>query len=98
MKIEYTLHGIRFEWESHKASVILQKHSLAFETACEAFHDPFVQVVAEEVVEDEIREAVIGMTVDWRLVYVVYVFREEVVRIISARLVTKAEQKHYEEQ
>jgi uncharacterized DUF497 family protein len=38
------------------------------------------------------------MTVDWRLVYVVYVFREEVVRIISARLVTKAEQKDYEEQ
>jgi uncharacterized DUF497 family protein len=54
MKIEYTLHGIHFEWDSHKASVNLRKHGLAFETACEAFHDPFVQVVAEEVVEDEI--------------------------------------------
>ena len=52
----------------------------------------------EEIVDDEEREAVIGMTVDWRLLYVVYVIREEVVRIISARLVTKAERKEYEEQ
>jgi uncharacterized DUF497 family protein len=49
-------------------------------------------------VEDEEREAVIGMTMDWRLVYVVYAMREEVVRIISARLVTNAERKSYEEQ
>jgi uncharacterized DUF497 family protein len=57
-----------------------------------------VQVVDEEVVDAEVREAAIGMTVDWRLVYVVYVFREEVVRIISARLVTKVERRQYEEQ
>jgi uncharacterized DUF497 family protein len=62
------------------------------------FQDPFVQVVDEETVDDEEREAVIGMTVDWRLLYVVYVIRKEVVRIISARLVTKAERKSYEEQ
>jgi uncharacterized DUF497 family protein len=98
MNIEYTLHGIHFEWDSQKASTNLQKHGISFETACEVFHDPFVQMVDEEVVDYEVREAVIGMTVDWRLVYVVYVFREEVVRIISARLVTKVERKRYEEQ
>lgn len=98
MKIEYTLHDIHFEWDSQKASANLQKHGIAFETACEVFHDPFVQVVDEETVDEEVREAVIGMTVDWRLLYVVYVFREETVRIISARLVTKAEKKHYENQ
>jgi uncharacterized DUF497 family protein len=43
-----------------------------------------VTVVDEEEVEGELREAAIGMTVDWRLLYVVYVFREDVVRIISA--------------
>jgi uncharacterized DUF497 family protein len=98
MNIEYTLHGIHFEWDSQKASTNLQKHGVSFETACQVFHDPFVQVFDEEVVEAEVREAAIGMTVDWRLMYVVYVFREEVVRIISARLVTKIERRQYEEQ
>ena len=65
MNVKYKLHGILFEWDSHKASTNLEKHSISFETAGEIFHDPFVQVVDEEIVEDEIREAVIGMTVDW---------------------------------
>jgi len=98
MKIEFTLYGIKFEWDSQKATANLKKHGISFEMACEIFHDPFVQAVDEEVVDDELREAAIGMIVDWRLVYVVYVFREEVIRIISARLVTKVERKQYEEQ
>lgn len=57
-----------------------------------------MQVLDEEVIDGEVREAAIGMTVDWRLVSVVYVFREEVVRIISARVVTKVERRQYEEQ
>ncbi len=60
--------------------------------------DPFVQVVDKAVVEDELRESAIGMTEDWQLLYVVYVFREEAVRLISARVVTKPERKRYEEQ
>jgi len=98
MNVKYKLHGILFEWDSKKASTNLKDHGISFETAGEVFHDPFVQVVDEEIVDDEEREAVIGMTVDWRLLYVVYVIRQEVVRIISARLVTKAERKSYEEQ
>ena len=98
MNVKYKLHGILFEWDSKKASANLKDHGISFETASEVFLDPFVQVVDEEIVDDEDREAVVGMTVDWRLVYVIYVFREEVVRIISARLVTKVERKRYEEQ
>ncbi len=98
MNVKYKLHGINFEWDSYKAAANLEKHGISFETASEVFHDPFVQVVDEEVVDDEVRQTVIGMTVDWRLLYVVFVTREEVVRIISARLVTKAERRIYEEQ
>lgn len=98
MNVRYKLHGTLFEWDSKKASTNLQDHGISFETASEIFHDPFVQVVDEEIVDAEEREAVIGMTMDWRLLYVVYVIREEVVRVISARLVTKAERKDYEEQ
>lgn len=98
MNVKHKLHGIIFEWDSHKASANLEKHGISFETASEVFHDPFVQVVDEEVVDDEEREAVIGMTADWRFLYVVYVWRGEVVRIISARLVTNAERRSYEKQ
>jgi uncharacterized DUF497 family protein len=98
MNVNYTLHGIEFEWDSHKATSNLRRRRISFETACEVFHDPFVMVVNEEDVEGELRETVIGMTIDWRLLYVVYVMREDVVRIISARVVTATERKRYEEQ
>jgi uncharacterized DUF497 family protein len=98
MNVKYTLHNLEFEWDSYKASANLHKHRVSFETGSEIFHDPFVTVVDEEEVEGELREAAIGMTVDWRLLYVVYVFREDVVRIISARPVTTAERKQYEAQ
>ena len=98
MNISYTLHGLTFEWDSRKATTNLLKHRISFETACEVFHDPFVTVVNEEDVDGELRESAIGMTLEWRLLYVVYVFREDVVRIVSAKLVTVTERKQYEEQ
>jgi uncharacterized DUF497 family protein len=76
----------------------LQKHGISFETACEAFLDPFVQSIDVEEVDEELREAIIGMTISWKLLYVVYTIRNgEIFRIISARSVTKMEMKKYEE-
>ena len=98
MLIEYELQGIQFEWDSHKADINFQKHGVSLETASEAFLDPFVQSTDTEEIDDEFREAIIGMTVAWKLLYVVYTIRnEERFRIISARPVTKGERKKYEE-
>jgi uncharacterized DUF497 family protein len=98
MLIEYEVQGIQFEWDSHKADINLQKHGVSFETASEAFLDPFVQSTDIEEIDNEFREAIIGMTVAWKLLYVVYTIRnEERFRIISARPVTKGERKKYEE-
>ena len=66
--------------------------------ACEAFFDPFVCYLDEEVVDGELRETVIGLTTTWQLLYVVYVLRDDIIRIVSARLVTKAEREIYENQ
>jgi uncharacterized DUF497 family protein len=96
MSISYTLHDIIFAWDSRKASVNFRKHGISFETACEAFFDPFLRVVDTGVVEGEPREAIIGITVNWHLLYVVYVLEEDIVRLISARTATKAERKLYE--
>ena len=98
MNVTYTLHDVTFEWNSQKTDENLRKHNVSFETACEAFFDPFVLWLDEEVVEGEVRETIIGMTVNWRLLYIVYVMRDDTIRLISARKVTKAERKRYEDQ
>lgn len=95
--ISYIVQGILFEWDSRKAAENLRKHGLSLETACEAFFDPFLYVVdEEEYVGDELREKVIGMTRNWRLIYVVFVMREDRIRLISARDATAVDRVLYE--
>lgn len=96
--VKYTLHNIIFEWDSQKAAANLRKHNITFEVACEAFFDPFVCYLSDEMIDGELRETIIGLTPNWQLLYVVYVIRGELIRIISARLVTNAERETYENQ
>ena len=70
--ITHIVQAIFFEWDIRKALINVRKHRLSFELACEAFFDPFLHIVdEEEYVDDELREKIIGMTADWRLLYVV---------------------------
>ncbi|MFZ5821334.1 MAG: BrnT family toxin [Chloroflexota bacterium] len=98
MNVKYALHNIVFEWDSQKAATNIRKHSITFELACEAFFDPFVRYLDDEVVDGELRETIIGLATNWQLLYVVYVMREDVIRVISARLITSAERETYENQ
>jgi hypothetical protein len=99
MEIEYSLHGILFEWDSNKFETNLQKHGIAFEDAREVFFDPFLRMMEPEIYNGQIRETIVGMTRNWRLIYVVYtILKGDIFRIISARPVTKHERKEYEDQ
>jgi len=98
MKVKYSLHNIAFEWDSQKAAANLRKHGISFELACEAFFDPFVYYLDDETIDGELRETVIGLSSSWQLLYVVYVMRDEIIRIVSARLVTNVERGTYENQ
>jgi len=98
MKVKYTFHDVIFEWDSKKAAVNLRKHNVTFELACESFFDPFVCYLDDEIVGTELRERIVGLTTAWVLLYIVYVMRDESIRIISARTVTKAEREIYENQ
>ena len=98
MNVRYALHAVDFEWDETKAAKNWQKHGIDLETACQAFFDPFVCYVDEQVVGSELRERLVGLTTSWLLLLVAYVLRDDVIRIISARLVTKAERKIYENQ
>ena len=81
-----------------KKRLNIRKHSITFELACEAFFDPFVCYLSDETVDGELRETIVGMATNWQLLYVVYVMRGDIIRIISARLVTNAERETYENQ
>jgi uncharacterized protein len=96
-KVVYKRNDIRFVWDRGKAESNLRKHGVSFETACEIFFDPFVSLLRSEMIGGEEREAAIGMTESWSLLVVVYTFREEAIRVISARPATSAERNRYED-
>jgi uncharacterized protein len=81
---------------SAKGRANLLKHGVAFEEACEVFFDPFL-VLVDAGGEGESREAAIGLTEDWSLLFVVHVVRQAgALRIISARQATPSERRSYE--
>jgi uncharacterized DUF497 family protein len=97
MDVHFVYRRQRFCWNSEKALINFRKHGIRFEQACEVFADPFFQLV-DATVEDEAREAVLGLTEDWTLLFVVHVVRERsVIRIISARRATHAQRRVYED-
>jgi uncharacterized DUF497 family protein len=98
MDVRHLLHGVAFERDSRKAASNLRKHAVSFELACEAFFDPFVCYFEDIMVASEQRETIIGLTTTWQLLYIVYVLRNDIIRMVSARLVTKAEREAYENQ
>lgn len=99
MDVTHRLQGIDFEWDQEKAEANYEKHGVDFETACEAFFDPFLLVLESQVHRQESRDTLIGMTARWKLLCVVYVERiGEKFRLISARPATASERKGYEEQ
>lgn len=96
MDTTFELQGQTFEWDSKKAATNLRKHRVSFERACEVFLDPFFRLV-DASDQEEAREAAIGLTEDWTLLFVVHVIRSpEAIRIISARPATPSERRSYE--
>ncbi len=98
MDVNYHQRGIDFVWDRQKSAINWRKHDVSFEAACDVFFDPFVHWTTEEMVGEELREAIIGLTSDWRLLYVVYTIRGQQIRLISARVVTRDERRAYENQ
>jgi hypothetical protein len=62
------------------------------------FFDPFLRAVDAGDEGGETREAILGLTVNWQLLKVVFVERGETFRIISARPATRPEWRLYEDQ
>ena len=82
------------EWDPGKARSNLAKHGVSLADASAALYDEFALTV-EDPHEDEERFATLGLDALGRLVVVVYTWREETVRIISARKATARERRMY---
>lgn len=97
MDVFSTLDGQVFVWNSDKASSNASRHGVRFEEAREAFLDPLARY-EDASPDEEARQACIGLTTDYQLLYVVHVIREgDVLRLISARLAEPAERRRYED-
>lgn len=89
---------MKFEWDENKARSNLKDHGINFEEAKTVFTDPLARIFDDEEHSiNENREIIIGHSSVNRLLLVCFTEREEAIRIISSRKVTKKERIDYEE-
>ena len=89
---------MEFDWDDRKAEANLVKHGVPFEEAMTVFDDRlFVDFYDPDHSLDEHRYIIIGESDRRRLLVVSYTEVFGAVRIISARELTRAERKLYEE-
>jgi uncharacterized DUF497 family protein len=85
-----------FEWDAVKATENLRKHNIDFSDAAVAVEDPFALTMRDELAEEEDRWIALGVDALGRLLVVVYTWRGDTLRLISARLATPSERRQYE--
>lgn len=86
-----------YEWDPTKAAANLRKHGIDFADAATVFADECAIRVRDQISSlDEDRFVILGMSVPGDLLVVVYTWRGDRVRIISARQATPRERKSYE--
>ncbi|XDD49118.1 BrnT family toxin [Leptospira sp. WS92.C1] len=91
---------MRFEWDTEKEKVNIQKHGLSFREAAFVFADPnTIYIPDPDHSMEEIREIALGMIENIAVAVVIFVDRsqneEEIIRIISARRATNSEKAQY---
>jgi uncharacterized protein len=84
-----------FEWDDDKAAANLAKHEVSFEQARLVFDDPYPLDI-EDHTPGEHRLNIVGAS-GGLLLFVVYAYRSDRIRIISARKATRHERKTYHE-
>jgi uncharacterized protein len=87
---------VSFEWDPQKAARNLSKHSADFADAVTALEDELALTLDDKYPYEQ-RFITIGTDALGRVLVVVYTFRGEVIRIISAREATPRERRQYTE-
>jgi uncharacterized protein len=86
-----------FEWDPGKGTLNLRKHGVSFTEAATIFGDPLSATVADpDHSAEEERFITVAMSVEMRVLIVAHTDRDNRIRIISARALTRAEREAYE--
>ncbi len=88
---------MRHEWDRAKARANLRKHGIRFAYAVTALEDDLALTVRDPDSTDEERWITLGRDGLGRLLVVVFTWRTDIIRIISARRATPRERRQYEE-
>jgi uncharacterized protein len=83
-----------YEWDPDKAKLNIRKHGIAFADAVSVFFDDSA-ITVEDNTPDEVRFATMGMDAIGRVLIVVYTWRGDNIRLVSARKATERERKQY---
>ena len=93
-----THHEKRITWSASKNRLNAKKHRVGFEEAATVFYDPLSLTVDDpEHSVDEPRLHIIGQSSGKRLMVITFAESNRGIRIVSARMPTRSERKHYEE-
>jgi len=83
-------------WDPEKARINLEKHGIRFSDAEIVLYDPHALTQEDKDAVNEQRFVTIGMDAIGRVLIVVYTYRGEDIRLMSARSATKRERESYE--
>ena len=87
--------GIVVDWDADKATANLRKHDVDFADAATVLEDEAALTVPDNDPEEE-RWVTQGMDALGRILVVVFTWRDDQVRLISARKATRSERGVYE--
>jgi len=85
-----------YEWDEPKAAANLRKHGVDFADAALVLEDDLALTMRDPVGRGEARWVTMGQDPNRRVLVVVYTWRGERIRLISARKATGAERRRYE--
>ena len=86
---------VDYQWDENKAKANLKKHRVDFGDAVTVFSDDAALTVEDDYPGEE-RYVTIGLDGLGRILVVIYTWRGESIRLISARKATRQERKQYE--
>ena len=87
---------MKYQWDKNKATSNLKKHGIEFADAVSVFSDDLAITILDNRFDEE-RFVIIGMDAFGRILVIVFTWRSEDIRLISARLAERRERKQYEE-
>jgi len=88
--------ALEFVWDPRKAAANMRKHGVDFADAGTVFHDEQAITIPDEGSDEEDRFVTLGMDALGSVLVVVYTWRVDSPRLISARKATARERRQYE--